>query len=508
MRVPFAPPPGLNSDDTTFASPGVWEDGNNVRFWHGRPQVIGGWQDLGVTLTGVCRNLLSWKDNDGNIQIAFGTHSKLQLLAGGALYDITPVGLIEGSIDGLSDGPGWGSGTWSSGVWGDGGAVYYARTWALSTYGNYLIANPRRGGIYQWTGNTSNPATIVTNAPTEVNYSIVTPQRQIMALGCNEEVGGAYNQLCIRWSDIEDIIDWTTSSSNNAGEHILEGGGRIVAAANIGAYIAIWTDKALHLGQFVGDPGQTYRFDLISNQCGLIGPNAFAIVDQTAYWVGSDYQFRSWSVGGPVQILPCPIHRDFSENIVTAQIDKVVGSTISQFGEVWWHYPDTRDGIENSRYVVFSSIESNRNQRPVWFRGTLARTAASDAGATAYPVHVTYGGIPYYHENGVSADGSALDYHIRSADTYVEEGGRRVMVRAIEPDFEDLDDSVSLTVYARDYPRATATALGPHTITTATTKKTFRASGRLVAIKLSGSSTTPTMRLGKPVFDAVPLGQR
>ena len=39
-------PPGLVSDDTPFAAKGAWSDGNNVRFWNGRPQVIAGWLRL------------------------------------------------------------------------------------------------------------------------------------------------------------------------------------------------------------------------------------------------------------------------------------------------------------------------------------------------------------------------------------------------------------------------------------------------------------------------------
>ena len=46
MRIPFDPPPGLISDDTTFAARGSWEDGSNIRFWRGRPQTIAGWISL------------------------------------------------------------------------------------------------------------------------------------------------------------------------------------------------------------------------------------------------------------------------------------------------------------------------------------------------------------------------------------------------------------------------------------------------------------------------------
>jgi hypothetical protein len=93
MRYPLELPPGLNGDDTTFAAEGRWADGSNVRFWRGRPQVIGGWELLSTTaLTGICRTIFGWTDLDSLLNIAFGTHSKLQLWQSDGVYDITPYG--------------------------------------------------------------------------------------------------------------------------------------------------------------------------------------------------------------------------------------------------------------------------------------------------------------------------------------------------------------------------------------------------------------------------------
>lgn len=510
MRVPFEPPPGLTSDDTPFAAPGVYEDASNIRFWEGKPEVIGGWTDAlnGSTLSGVCRNLLSWKTLGSVTQIAFGTHTHLQLWKGGTLYDITPSGLAAGSIDGTLEGPGYGSGAYGEGPYGGSSGDYWLRTWSLDTYGDWLIANPRREGIYQWEGDTAVVATAVTNAPTEVIYTIVTPQRQIMALGCNEEVSGTFNPMCIRWSDIENITVWTTTSTNNAGEHILKGGSRIVKARIVGPHILVWTDTAVHLGTFIGDPQQTYRFDMIASDCGLIGPNADAVLNQTAYWIGSDKQPRIMPLGGTPETLPFPISRDFIDNLVTVQADKIIAATIAKYGEVCWYYPDARDGSQNSRYVVFGSEESKRAQRPVWSKGILDRTAGVDAGATTFPIRVTYSGSVYYHEDGVSAAGDAIAWHIKTGHYYLDKGGQAMMLTCFEPDFEEQDDSVTLTITTRQYPKSDEVTHGPYTITTTATKKDFRASGKLISVKYSGSSATPSMRLGKPTFEGVPTGRR
>jgi len=343
MRIALELPPGLVSDDTSFGSSGRYEDASNIRFWRGRPQVIGGWAAAtNETLTGKCRTVHVWADNDSQVNVAFGTHLKLQLLLGGALHDITPAGLAAGNEHGVG-GPGYGAEPFGTGSYGTARPDYYPRTWSLSTYGESLIANPRLGRIYQWSNNIAAVAAPVANAPATVVYALVVPERQLLAFGCNEEVWGVFNPLCIRFSDIEDINDWTSSSANNAGEVILEGGGRIVAARLFGNGVAVWTDNATYFGQFTGDTSQPWRFDRIEENCGLIGPNAAAILGQIAYWIAPDGQPRIWALGVPPQILPCPFRADFADNVSQAQVDKIVAASIARYGEIWFHYPDARD---------------------------------------------------------------------------------------------------------------------------------------------------------------------
>lgn len=91
MRVPLRIKPGLNSDDTTYAAAGAWADCNNVRFWEGSPQTVGGWESLTTELlSGVCRSAFPWTDNIGALNVGFGTHSHLQVWVGGSKGDITP----------------------------------------------------------------------------------------------------------------------------------------------------------------------------------------------------------------------------------------------------------------------------------------------------------------------------------------------------------------------------------------------------------------------------------
>ena len=161
MRQGFLPPPGLVSDDTTFSTPGYYADGSNVRFFRGKPQVIGGWTAFNPhVLGGVCRNALAWYDLDVSTNVAFGTHATLEVLVSGEAFDITPAGLSAGTVDGVP-GAGYGAGSFGRDGYGDPAlADYYLRTWSLANWGENLLASPRGGKLYIWQNNTASAATL------------------------------------------------------------------------------------------------------------------------------------------------------------------------------------------------------------------------------------------------------------------------------------------------------------------------------------------------------------
>ncbi len=676
MKFPLTIPPGIVLDDTSFTTDGGnWRDCDKVRFWRGKPQVIGGWEKLLLgQLTGVCRTVYPWTDNSGTLNVAFGTHSDLQVWLGGELFTITPqyalpptllasnplsatvgsmtitvrqpghgyvngqvvnvtgtapvggvtpdasvvvtvvdentwtyvysspaanitlpnnpltvtngsnivtvahtahgyttgatvtiagataVGGITpngtfpitridansyrytftsaassaatgggaavtefaspaggdtvlmtpilpyyaGSIDGTG-GAGYGTGTYSTGEYSEPStADFFPRTWSLSAYGESLMANPRGLTIYWWQNDTANPAPPLQNAPAKVTYTLVTPTRQVMAFGCNEEVSGEYNPLCIRYTDIENPTDWSTRSDNNAGEEILSGGGRIVAARLIGNNIYVWTDNSLYQGTFVGDPAQAWRFDRIAEQCGLIAPGAAVVVGLVAYWLGPNAQTYVCPLGGQPQTLVSPVAVEVFDNIAPSQSDKIIASACGQFAEIRFDYPDERDGFENSRYVTLGLPDN------AWSRGVMARSAYVDAGPSVSPIGVTPDGYVYWHERGNTADGASFSSFIESADLYLPGGANpRIMIRGIWPDMEDQQGPLWLTVYTKRYPQdPTEYTRGPYGLITSQMKKDFRASGRVARVKFSSDSVPNYWRLGEPVFDLTTEGER
>lgn len=502
MRFPFELPPGLVSDDTPFSSRGYWADANKVRFVEGRPETIGGWTSANATtLTGACRTIHSWTDNTGTINQAFGTHSNLYVLKNGTVSDITPAGLSAGLEDAIER-TGYGQMGYGEGPYGGGPLLrVYPRTWSMDTYGEWLIANPRGLGVYYWQNDATAVATAVPNAPSYANCILVTPQRQALALGTTEVVSGEFNTMCIRGSDLQDITEWDVEVGENSFEHILPGGGEIISGKMVGSYVGVWTDTTLFLGQYLGYADQRYRFDPIASDCGLAGPNAVTVSDGIAYWLTNDLQFYAWNPAVGVQALPCPISEDFRDNIDTMQIAKVVAAQVSEFGEIWWHYPDSRDGDENSRYVTFNPKDGT------WTRGTMDRPAFVDSGPQRYPMGVDASGQIYLHENGNDANGSNLSWSITSGGVYFDEAENRVLVRGMWPDIKDQQGSVTMTLYSRDYPQSTAVTEKNVTLTVGKEKADFMCEGRVFTVAFAGNADPSFMRLGKPNFEVKASGR-
>lgn len=599
MRQDLALPPGFYGDDTTYAAKGRWADGSNVRFRLGLPETIGGWESLTADLlTGVCRTVFPWKDNAEILNVAFGTHSKLQLWKGGGLYDITPYGppvrlganplavvnttatvtvthvghgyttgasvkvagaaatggitaaninglrtitvtggnaytftaggnasstasggganvvitpqstLPAGAVDGTGS-IGYGTGAYGIGPYGSTSLTteYYPRTWGEDAWGQYLLASPRNGGLYEWQNDTGARAVAVANAPTQITYMLVAPLNggyQVFALGTQEEVSGTFNPMCIRHSSIRDNTEWSTSASGStAREYILTGGGRIVAGRMVGPYMLVWTDKDLFVGTYVGALNQPWRFDRVGRNCGLIGPNAAIVVGQAAYWASPDRQFYRYAIGGQATPLDCPIRSDFAEELAASQGDKIVASSNAEFSEIRFDYPDRRDGYENSRYIALCV---NGQDAGAWHRGIMARTAFVDAGPSLYPLGVTAEGNVFYHEKGSSADGGSFAWFIKTAGANLDPD-QRLLISGVWPDFKDQLGPVRVTLGARETPQGEVHTQTSEPMAPGDARADLLITGRIFEMQISGESAPTKCRIGKPVFDVAPVGQ-
>jgi len=84
--------PGINRDQTSYASEGGWYECDKIRFRSGFPEKIGGWVKYNTTpFLGICRSLFNWVTSDGSNLMAVPTNIKVYVEAGQYLFDITPL---------------------------------------------------------------------------------------------------------------------------------------------------------------------------------------------------------------------------------------------------------------------------------------------------------------------------------------------------------------------------------------------------------------------------------
>jgi hypothetical protein len=84
--------PGINKDQTNYASEGGWSDMDKVRFRSGYPEKIGGWiVETFEQYAGEARLLFAWALTSGASLLCIGTNEKIYVTAGTTLFDITPI---------------------------------------------------------------------------------------------------------------------------------------------------------------------------------------------------------------------------------------------------------------------------------------------------------------------------------------------------------------------------------------------------------------------------------
>jgi len=415
--------------------------------------------------------------------------------------------------------------------------------WSLSNFGQVLVATIANGKTFTW--NAGDAARLTTRAstttsgfstsanPTATRVTLVSPTtRHLIHLGTETTIGNTSTQdnMFIRFSDQEDINDYTPTAINTAGSQRLQDGTKIMGALKGKDSILIWTDNALYTMKFIGAPF-TFGFEQVGTNCGLIGKNAVIEIDGVAFWMSPNGFFM---FDGTVKSLPCSVEDYVYDQADTTKGQQVYAGLNNQFTEVIWYYPSTNSAY-NDQYVVFNYGEQMKGG--VWYIGTEARTSWIDATVYPKPIATKFnssasGSFPevigedglgqttlFEHEVGtdqVNADGSTttVTSFVKSYDFDLQSGpvaGETFLaMRRFVPDFKDLQGNAKVTLAVKRYPQQseTTTALSPFTINSSTDKKDTRARGRFVNIKIENTSVSESWRFGTLRIDVQPDGRR
>jgi hypothetical protein len=356
--------------------------------------------------------------------------------------------------------------------------------------------------------------------------------RFVLGFGVNDYGTSIQNPMLIRWSDQESVTTWTPSITNQAGSYQLSHGSNIVCAIQSRQEILVYTDAALYSMQYLGAP-YVWGFQILADNISIVSPNAVAIVNNVAYWMGQD---KFYMYSGRVETLPCTLREYVYQDINLTQSYQFFAGTNEGFNEVWFYYCSANSNVID-RYVIYNYLER------IWYYGNLTRTAWLDSPLRSYPmaagyansaVSPQYAGVNpgiIYHESAVD-DGTtnpptAIASFIQSSDFDIGDGHNFGFVWRIIPDVSfngstSNNPTVNFTVLPRQNP---GTAYGPDdnpaVISTQNyqTQRTYevqqfseyayvRMRGRQMAFKLSSNQLGTQWQLGTPRLDVRPDGRR
>jgi hypothetical protein len=425
---------------------------------------------------------------------------------------------------------GWGAGRWGFGTWGTGGATNAPmRIWSQSNFGEDLFFAHRGGVPLYWDASSGVETRGVyvsslagaSDVPTIVNLAFVSDIfRFAFCFGANDFGSSTLDPMLLRWSDQEDISNWTPAATNQAGSLRLSDGTEIIDAIQARQEVLVWTDSALYGLQYLGAP-EVWGAQLLGTNITIASPNAAVYSGNIAYWMGTN---KFYYYDGTVKTLPCEVRSYVFDDFNQEQADQVICGSNEQFDEIWWFYCSA-GATRNDRYVVYNYVEN------IWYYGNLARSAWIDSDLREFPIAATFNNTLVLQENGIddneTGTPTAVTATITSTQFDLDDGDRFMLINKMLPDMtftgstagspaatmtlNPLENSGSgrynpASVGGNSSATVTRTAVLP--VEEFTGQVFTRVRGRQMSIKIESTELGVTWKLGAPRMDMRPDGRR
>ena len=381
----------------------------------------------------------------------------------------------------------------------------------LDAGGNQVSVSTTGSGVY---------ISLLVDVPIVQNYLFVSDtSRFVFAFGCNDYGSIIQNPMLIRWSDQDNVIEWSPDATNQAGSVQLSHGSNIVTAVQTRQEIVVFTDSSVYSLQYLGAP-VVWGTQLLGDNVSIMGQNAAVVASGVLYWMGVD---KFYMYDGRVQTLNCDLRKFVFSNLNLDQVQQVFAGTSEGFNEVWWFYCSLGSTTIN-KYVVYNYLEK------VWYYGTLARTAWLDSGLRPYPQAATYVPNIVNHEYGLNdaATGNtvAIDAYISSSEFDIGDGNNFGYIWRVLPDLTFNESTLSpdgdqpkvtMTLYPMQTSgsgsstpaSANVTKIAAYNVTEEFTGIIYtRVRGRQMIFKVGSNQINTSWQLGAPRFDIRADGRR
>ena len=359
------------------------------------------------------------------------------------------------------------------------------------------------------------------DVPTIQNYLFVSDaNRFVFAFGANDYGSATQSPMLARWSDQNNVLEWTPDATNQAGSVQLSHGSQIVTAVQTRQEIVVFTDSTLYSFQYLGPP-VVWGTQLLGDNISILSQNAAVIASGVIYWMGVD---KFYMYDGRVQTLNCDLRKFVYSDINLAQGQQVFAGTNEGFNEVWWFYCSANSNTID-RYVVYNYLEQ------VWYYGTMARTAWNDSGLRRNPQAATYSYNIVSHESGLNNNETGtilpINAYISSSEFDIGDGHNFGYIWRVLPDLTFNNSStdpntgapaqLTMTLYpmansgsgAGTSASATVTKSAAYNITEEFTGIVYtRVRGRQLIFKAESNQVNTSWQLGAPRIDIRPDGRR
>lgn len=376
IPYPLMSKPGVQRDGTILASE-FYSDGVWVRWQRSRPRKMGGYRAMSTLVNGPVRSVLVDSRAGVNSAHYFSQYGiqRQQFSntgAGGNVEDRTPAGFFTGQGDPRM--------TWSHAVMFAQTGGNYAALIAAATPDLNDIGSDTAGPVFQGAINSSAPLVQMFDGanPLLVSGGVTVWQPFPVAFGSAGLVKiGNPNDL--------GSTTWTAGGSslaieaNVAGTKIVygapvRGGGQSPAGL-------LWALDALIRATFVGGTGGAndplWRFDTLASPTSVLSKKAIVEHDGKFYWPGTD---RFLFYNGVVQELPNDMNQNwFFDNLNYAARNKVWGTKVTRFGEIWWFYP-RGDDTECRDAIIYNYRENT------WYDAHKERSAGGHVQTFQFPI--------------------------------------------------------------------------------------------------------------------------
>lgn len=286
--------------------------------------------------------------------------------AGGGLEDRTPIGFTPNTRY-----------SWTHAVMTSSSGGDYAALLAAATPDVDQIDSDTPGYVYTGDMKTSDVLTLVEvspGVPLQVSGGITVLQPFAFAYGSNGLIKNSNP------NDFSGATGWTAGGSSFANEANVAGTKFVYGAPVRGGGQSpaglFWAIDALVRVSFVGG-NQLWNYDTLSQPTSILGKKAIVECDGMFFWPGTD---RFLMYNGVVQELPNQLNSNwFFENLNMKNRNKVWGTRIARWGEIWWFYP-RGDATECNYAVIFNYLEKT------WYDAKLERSAGSQVQLFSYPI--------------------------------------------------------------------------------------------------------------------------